>query len=74
MVSGGSDNTVRVWDAATHSEVLQLGGHRSDVYGVGFCFDDKNVLSCSSDGREKGVPCESLTTLLPSIRSHFITG
>jgi WD40 repeat protein len=36
VASGGSDNTVKVWDAQTGQEVFTLKGHVKNVRSVAF--------------------------------------
>ena len=43
IVSGSSDNTVRVWDASSGEEVKKLVGHTSSVYSIVSGSDDKTV-------------------------------
>ena len=46
---GGTDCTVKVWDAAT-GEIQVLRGHTNCVHGVAFSPDDKKIASASADG------------------------
>ena len=51
IVSGGDDNTVRLWDAATGQPVGQpLTGHTDAVYSVAFSPDGTRIVSGSDDG------------------------
>ena len=36
IASGSADDTIRLWDAATHAEVGVLRGHEAPVTGVAF--------------------------------------
>jgi hypothetical protein len=49
IVSGSSDKTVKVWDAATGAEALTLKGHTSGVRSVAFSPDGTRIVSGSSD-------------------------
>jgi WD40 repeat protein len=49
IVSGSSDNSVRVWDAATGEEVRTLKGHTSSVFSVAFSHDGTRIVSGSRD-------------------------
>ncbi|MCE9524615.1 MAG: WD40 repeat domain-containing protein [Planctomycetales bacterium] len=44
------DHSARVVDAASGRELARLTGHSSDVTGVAFAADDKEVLTVSDDG------------------------
>lgn len=49
IVSGSSDNTVRIWDAEKGAEVRVLKGHTGSVYGVALMPDGKRIASVSWD-------------------------
>ncbi|MBD2078310.1 PQQ-binding-like beta-propeller repeat protein [Phormidium sp. FACHB-592] len=50
IISGGGDNTVRIWDAATGKQIGQpLTGHVKPVYSVAFSADGKRIISGSVD-------------------------
>jgi WD40 repeat protein len=49
VVSGSSDRTVRLWDAATGKERQKLEGHDYSVRAVAFSPDGKTVASGSDD-------------------------
>jgi WD40 repeat protein len=49
VVSGSSDQTVRLWDAATGAPLQMLEGHTDSVYCVAFSPDGKQVVSESGD-------------------------
>ena len=49
LASGSSDQTVKVWDAATGQETLTLKGHTSVVASVAFSPDGKRIVSGSGD-------------------------
>jgi WD40 repeat protein len=52
IVSGGRDNTVRVWDAAKGTETFCLKGHVGPVASVSFSPDSNTIVS-SGDGTVK---------------------
>jgi len=45
VVSGSSDNTVKIWDMATGTEVRTLTGHTSLVESVSISSDGRYVIS-----------------------------
>ena len=47
MATAGWDNTVKVWDVATGTEVASLRGHSGAVMGVAFSPDGKRLASTS---------------------------
>ncbi|MEM7537865.1 MAG: WD40 repeat domain-containing protein [Chloroflexota bacterium] len=49
VVSGGSDKTIRLWDAQTLEPMNILYGHTSSVLSVGFSPDGRRIVSGSSD-------------------------
>ena len=50
IASGGSEGTLKIWDASTGEELLNLSGHTSTVTGVDFSPDGKYLVSASPDG------------------------
>jgi WD40 repeat protein len=50
IATGGSDGTVRLWDAASAQAVLALRGHGGPVLRVAFSDDGHRLLSASTDG------------------------
>jgi WD40 repeat protein len=51
IVSGGSDNTVRVWDSTTHAPIgAPLTGHHGEVSSVAFNGDATRIVSGGLDG------------------------
>ena len=53
VISGSSDNTVKVWNLETGVEQLTLTGHSSSVLAVAVTADGKRVISGSSDNTVK---------------------
>src|SRR5689334_22972171 len=49
IVSGSDDNTVRIWDVASGTEIKQLTGHTSFVTSVSFSPDGSTIASGSWD-------------------------
>jgi WD40 repeat protein len=49
VVSGSSDDTVRLWDARSGKCLQTLKGHKGWVYSVAFSRDGQQVVSGSSD-------------------------
>jgi COMPASS component SWD3 len=48
LPGGGSDSTVKLWQAAT-GEIQVLKGHTDWVQGVAFGSDSKQIASASAD-------------------------
>ena len=53
VLSGGHDNTVKVWDLQTAKEITTFRGHDSWVRSVVFSPDGKSVFSASHDNKVK---------------------
>jgi WD40 repeat protein/thiol-disulfide isomerase/thioredoxin/tRNA A-37 threonylcarbamoyl transferase component Bud32 len=53
LASAGQDQTIRVWDWATGTELLVLKGHGGAVNSVAFRPDGKELASCGDDGTVK---------------------
>jgi len=53
VLSGGNDNTVRIWNATTYKLEKTLRGHGGRVLSCRFSPDDKKVLSGSYDQMAK---------------------
>ena len=49
IVSASDDNTVRVWDASTGAELLELEGHTDRVRSASFSPDGNRIVSASWD-------------------------
>jgi WD40 repeat protein/tetratricopeptide (TPR) repeat protein len=49
LISGGSGNTVKVWDALTGAEIMTLHGHNSWMEGVAYSPDGSRIVSSSDD-------------------------
>ncbi len=49
LVTGGDDNVIRFWDAATFERVLDLTGHDDYVHGLAFSPDGEWLASASGD-------------------------
>lgn len=49
IASGSQDNTIKIWDSATGSEVLTLHGHKHGISSLAFSPDGKQILSGSYD-------------------------
>ena len=53
IVSGGHDNSLKVWDTQTGQETLTLSGHSGYVTSVSFSPDGKRIVSGSLDNSLK---------------------
>jgi hypothetical protein len=49
-VTGGSDLSLRLWDADSGNELLRLAGHLGDISATRFSADGKPLATSSSDG------------------------
>jgi WD40 repeat protein len=49
LASASSDNTIKLWDAATGQEKTTLSGHSNWVKSVSFSPDGKTLASASTD-------------------------
>src|SRR5204863_5086126 len=49
IASAGWDNTVRIWDAASHRQVALLRGHTGQVHAVAFSPDGRLLASVAYD-------------------------
>jgi len=50
LLTGGEDQTLKLWDAATGKEILTYVGHRGAVTSIAFSPDGNLAVSGSSDG------------------------
>jgi hypothetical protein len=50
IASGSSDNSAKVWDAATGQELLTLQGHTDTVWSVDWSPDGRRLATASQDG------------------------
>ncbi|WP_439625365.1 WD40 repeat domain-containing serine/threonine protein kinase [Gemmata sp.] len=50
LATGGADNAVRIWDAATGREVACVRGHTGPVNGVAWSPDGGRLATASKDG------------------------
>jgi len=50
LVSGTTDNIVRVWDVNSASLLKELPGHTSQIFGVCFSPDGQNIASGANEG------------------------
>ncbi len=53
IVTGGSDGTARVWDAATGRQLLIFSGHSNSISSVVFSSDGQRIVTGSFDGTAK---------------------
>ena len=53
LAGGGSNNTLKVWDAATQQEMLTMIGHAKPVVSVAFSPDGRRIVSGSEDNTAK---------------------
>ena len=53
MISGSSDNTIKIWDVGTETEKFTLPGHSHWVTAIALTPDGKTVISSSSDNTIK---------------------
>jgi hypothetical protein len=49
-IAAADDNNVRIWDASTDKQLLDLKGHTNSVYAIAFAPDDSRLASGSRDG------------------------
>jgi len=49
IVSGATDNTLRIWDAATGVEIMTMAGHTRHVTSAVFGADDAQIVSAGLD-------------------------
>ena len=53
IVSGSTDNTIKVWDLKSGDCLRTLGGHSSSVYAVALAVDGRTIVSGSTDNTIK---------------------
>src|SRR5262249_53535222 len=51
VITGGYDNTIRQWDAATGRGLRIIGTHPEPVYDLAISHDGRHLLSASFDAR-----------------------
>ncbi|OBZ75608.1 hypothetical protein A0H81_05015 [Grifola frondosa] len=51
FVSGGQDNTLKLWNTDTHSHLATLSGHTDSVYSVTWSCDGINLIASGSDDK-----------------------
>ena len=49
IVTGSADQTAKLWDAVTGSELLTLKGHSGPVFSVAFTPDGQRIVTASGD-------------------------
>lgn len=49
IASSGGDNTIKLWDVASRTELATLQGHTNWVYSIAFSPDGKSLASASGD-------------------------
>jgi WD40 repeat protein len=68
--AGGVDNTVRLWDRRTGTELAVLAGHEDSVSGVAFSSDGRLLASASFDGTLIVWDVESRQPAVAALRGH----
>ncbi len=53
IISGSRDNSIKIWERETGSEIQTLKGHSDTVTSVAFSKDDKYIISGSWDNSIK---------------------
>src|SRR5260221_10415249 len=59
ILTGGDDNTARLWDVATGQPLLTFSGHTNIVLSVAFSPDGKTILT---GGKNKTAPLWDVAT------------
>ena len=49
IVSGGEDNTVRIWNLKDRTQEAVLEGHSDSVISLAITSDSKYIVSCGND-------------------------
>ncbi|EJD02469.1 uncharacterized protein FOMMEDRAFT_124970 [Fomitiporia mediterranea MF3/22] len=71
IVSGCSDNTVRIWDAETGAQVgAPLGGHQGSVNSVAYSPDGRYIVSGSLDNTVRIWDAETGAQVGPPLEGH----
>jgi WD40 repeat protein len=53
LLSGGADNTIKIWDVENGKELIALKGHSGPILQIGIAPDGKTAYSASKDGTLK---------------------
>jgi WD40 repeat protein len=69
IVTGSSDQTARIWDAASAKEIAVLRGHEWTVFSAAFSPDGSRIVTASGDktARIWDVPPRPLLECAPPI-------
>ena len=51
LISGGNDNHMRLWEAATGQQLAQFAGHEMELAEVAFGPDSRTAFSSAADGQ-----------------------
>jgi WD40 repeat protein len=70
LATGGSDQTIRIWDARTFTEIVQLRGHTSYVWSLAFSADSSLLASGSGDGTVRVWDTRSFREILQARTEH----
>jgi WD40 repeat protein len=69
LVTGGEENTVKIWDVQNGADLQTLRGHNGDVYTVAFSPDGRWIASAGEDSAVKVWDSRS-GKLVRSFRGH----
>ncbi len=72
IVTAGSEETAKVWDAATGELLFKLGGHTREIQGASFSPNGEYVVTASEDGTAK-IWFSRTGGLLASLAGHSDT-